>query len=329
MTVEYSGLGAPFPFNDRQVGAKERTLKKDIERFGDALWKGPPFEVVNSLIIKAGEMIPVKFKLKAANLPFNGDVSYDLLGSLLAHVRSRYAHLGVDVLNIGERVSDTIQNEDFPKSDRQAVPIEVVVANHGARPVEFAEGARPFHLFYVPPSAYISGEELESMVGNEANKPVYIRGEEGTDWQMIKETAPTGEEQAIGIYLRINPKERYWIPPSNVPLRISEEGTFQRSREDVFTYVLKKIDDPQYPMLEDDFWIGKGPFLCLAPNLYMKLDHRAYALNNDSFEKVGMQINSPLLEGGRTRHVVDFEIKGKGHWVRATVVRNGEVAKPG
>lgn len=90
-----------------------------------------------------------------------------------------------------------------------------------------------------------------------------------------------------------------------------------------------RIDDPEFPMSKNGMWIGRVPHLTLSPNIYVKLDNEAYAQGNGEFRKVGMQTHSPLLEGGRTNHHPHVEVRGPANWVRATVIRNGEIAKPG
>ncbi|EKD65192.1 MAG: hypothetical protein ACD_50C00164G0003 [uncultured bacterium] len=303
-----------------------RHFENERSRFGNVLWKGPPLEIIRPLKINALEMKKLEFRLKPEHLPFDGDISLESLPQLEAHVRSRYAHIGLDVIGVWQDISERVYKEGRSVFDN---PIEATVINHSGRPIEFVPNAKLFHLFHAPEASYIHGEELESIIGTEKDMPVCIKGEEGKDWIIARETSPaTGREEARGVFLRIS-VERYWIPPSNVPVRVTEEGSFHRVREDLFTYILKKTDDPNYPMARDSFWVGKSSHLELADDIYVKLDHEAYALTNGSFEKVGLQTHSPLVEGGRTRHSLHSENKGDVDWIRVTVVRNGEPARQG
>jgi hypothetical protein len=316
-------------FEDRKIISKERTLQQDIERFGNVLWRGPALEVVNPLIIKPGEISAVEFSLEARHLPFDGDVSLDTLLCLFPHMRSRYAHIGLDVMDVDKGIFEAVLNNGSPPTPDNPLSIELLVNNHCARAVELAPNARPFHLFYHSDSAHIRGDELENKVGNSKYHPVHIRGEEGEDWIIIRETSPTGKEESTGVYLKIDPSEKFWIPPSSIPISITEEGSFQEIRGYLFKNIFKKTDDPETPMPKEALWIGKGPFMRLAPDIYAMLDHEAYALINGTFEKVGLQTHSPLLEGGRTNHQPHFEIKGEAQWVRTTFIKNGNTAKPG
>jgi len=300
--------------------------QKDFERFGNELWRGLPLELTKPAFIRNTTI--ASYELESQHLPFDGDVPPSVLSELLVHIRSRYALVGLDVpvQNIFKLHRETITHKNG-----ESTILQISMINQSARPVELPKGAKPLHLFFVPQTAYIKGEELESIVGNESGKAICIQGHEEKDWRMDYETSPTGERLATGFYLKIDPEERFWIPPSKDPIRLPEEETttFQDVRKMLFSSVLKRIDDPEFPMSKNGMWVGRGPHLTLAPNIYVKLDHTAYAQTNGAFRKVGMQTHSPLLEGGRTKHHPHVEMLGSADWVRATVVRNGEIAKPG
>lgn len=317
-----------FPPSYERKFKEERTLQEDIVRFGDKLWRGPALEIVNPSTIKPEEMSLLEFKLEARHLPFNGDVCPDLLLDLSAHVRSRYAHLGIDVMDVGQRIFENIYERGFPKPD-SPLHFGLNVFNHGKRSIILVDKAKLFHLFYTPEGACIRGEELENMIGNREDKPVYIRGEEGKDWSISKESTPEGKEEARGVYLKIKESEKYWIPPANTPIRMLEEGNFRQIRDMLFRHYFKKTDDHYYPMPKDALWIGKGPYVRLSHDIYLMLEHDAYVFTNGRYEKVGMQTHSPLLEGGRTDNDLHLEVKGDADLVRAKVIRNGELAEQG
>jgi len=300
--------------------------QKDFERFANVLWRGSALEIAQPTIVH--KTAKASFILESRHLPFDGDISPSVLSELLIHIRSRYALVGLDTPI--DRVFKSHSKQSMPKNGEREI-IELIMINHGARPVELPKGAKPFHFFLIPPASYIQGEELEEMVGNEEGKAVYVQGSEGKDWSIDYETTQAGERLATGLYLRIDPEERFWIPPSEDPIRLPDEEktTFQDVREFLLAYVFKKIDDPEFPMHRNGMWIGKGPHLTLDPDIYVKLNHQGYEQRNGGFYKVGMQTHSPLLEGGRTKHHPLVEIRGPANWVRATVIRNGEIAEPG
>lgn len=293
---------------------------KELEKFGNTLWRGTPLEVAQPHIISDANS--VSFLLKQDNLPFKGDISVNILPHLQVHVRSRYAHLGLDVFyDTGEQLFKAAQEQGMLKEGQQ-VEVSLPLINHCARPIELPKGAKPFHFFLVPDAAYVRGKELEYMVGKEDDKTIRIRGRKGRDWRLYYETGPTGKKIASALYLKVDPDERYWIPPTNVPIRLNEAGTFEQAREFLFTYLMKRTNDPEFPMPPDGLWIGRGPHLSLKSDVYLKLDHDVFVEKNGAYERVGMQTHSPLLEGLRTNHYPHFELKGQADWARATVVRN-------
>lgn len=319
------------PFENRGALAKERTLQHDIELFGNEIWRGPAIEIAEQskpLVLKAGEIQDVKFRLEPRHLPFGGNISLEMLLLLSEHMRSRYAHVGLDVVDVAQRVYDEVRKDSYPMPD-EPIDVPVPVINHCARSLEVEPDAKLFHLFYTPERAYLHGEELESIVGNDEDRPVYIKGKEGEDWVIRRDTSPSGEIQATGLYLKIHPSERYWVPPSDEPIRLPGEGSFKEVREFLFGNVFRNINYPDYTIPEGYLWIGKGPFMRLSHDYYVILEHDAFVRTNGDYERVGMQTHSPLLEGGRTDHFPHVEIKGNAEWVRASVVRNGQKAEQG
>jgi hypothetical protein len=312
------------PWFQRGVESQIRD-QKDFERFGDELWRGPALEIAQPTVVH--KTAKASFILESRHLPFDGDVSASVLSELLVHIRSRYALVGLDVPV--QHASKLYREQRIPKNG-ESVVIELPIINHCARPVELPKGAKPLHFFFVPETAYIKGEELESIVGNESGKAICIQGAVEKDWRMDYETSPTGERLATGLYLKIDPEERFWIPASKEFIHLPEEETttFQDIRE-FLANVLKRIDDPEFPMHKNGMWIGKCPHLKLGPNIYVKLDNETYTQDNGVFHKVGLQTHSPLLEGGRTEHHPLVEIRGPANWARATAIRNGQTAKSG
>lgn len=321
---------------ERRIHEKT-TVQEEIERFGDKLWRGPAIEVAEqskSLFINAGETQDVEFRIKpASNLPFGGNISLEVLLRLYENMRSRYAHVGLDVVNVAQHIYDAFRRAGLEKFDRSFnAPIPVI--NHCERPLELEPNARLFHMYYYTEAAYIRGDELEDIVGNEEDKPVYIKGKEGDDWIIKRETTPNGDLQAIGIFVKIDPNERFWIPPSDDPIKLSGEGSFREVREYLFENVFKKYDDPNFPMPKNALWIGKGPHMKLDSGIYAEIDHNVCIVNGDKYDIVGMQTQSPLLEGERTNHQPHFELKAeieKGEICYASlkIIRNGQPAEQG
>jgi hypothetical protein len=315
---------------------EQEAATREVEQFRDVLWRFNPVEVAERIILPAADPIKgkssftsVPFLLKSENLPFNGVVSQNILSKLQVHVRSRYAHLGVDVLlDTGVQLAEELKEKGVP-TEEKGIPVNITIVNHTARPITLPKGEKPFHFFYVPESAYVKGKELEEIVGNTPEKLVRIAGSPRRQWNIDYQTTPSGKRQAEGIFLRIDPKERVWITPSTVSIEFPDYvGTFQHARE-YLSRAFRPIHDSQDPMPANGLWIGRGPFLMLADGVYAKIDHDAYLQRGSEFFPVGMQTHSPLLEGLRTQHFPHFELKGDADWVRVTIIRSDQEAKAG
>ncbi|MEK7534067.1 MAG: hypothetical protein AAB600_01905 [Patescibacteria group bacterium] len=248
----------------------------------------------------------------------------EVLEQLEPHARSRYAHLGLHVDT--ESFSERLKLIGIPGKEKEAI-VELPVTNYGLRPVELGKESKLFHFFFVPDAAYIKGKELEQILGSEEKKDICIEGEEGRNWRIGYKANSEGVEEATEIWLRIDKGQRFWIPPSLEPIRVSEEGTFAEFRE-WFDSNAEKID-PNFSIPDNMFWVGKGPHITLSPNIYLKLGHDTYREIDGEFMKCGFQTSSPLLEGLRTDHRPHFEVVGQGEWIRAVVARNGKIANPG
>lgn len=308
---------------------------KELDHLGDTLWRGPALTVAETTLIS--DIASVPFVLEPRNLPFNGDVSLTAIRQLQVHIRSRYAHVGLDVLfDTGDQlVSTLLRRGGVPR--RKPTEVYFVLVNHCATPVELRAGSQPFHFFYIPEAAYIKGGELKGIViglnGEErdmSGKKVIIKGHQGVHWNWYEESTGRGERVVNGIYMRIDPNDRYWIPKSNIPIRLSETGTFQEARDYLFTNHFKSATDAEFPLPKNGLWVGKLPYLTLISDVYAVLDPDAfYDVRGREFHKVGLQTHSPLLEGKRTNHYPHVEIKGPADWARVRIVRNGQEAKAG
>lgn len=295
----------------------ERNLSQEQLRAENSMWRGDPIRLYASATLPADSKTSVRFVINKGNLPPNNNAETEV------HVRSRYAHMGLDIELRGSDISEQARRVIEGNKPHLVIP----VINHSQRPVHVTEDV--LHLFSVPERALVRGSALELVVGNKPGKPIYIRGEEGRDYRIMYETSSKGESVATALYLRIDPNERFWMPPSNVPIELPKNITFSQMRELLFMYAFKRVNDPEYHMPRNGLWIGKGPSLKIHPNFYLKLDHFAFREKDEEFIKVGMQTHSPLLEGGRTDHVPHFEMKGNADWAKAIVIRNVVPAKAG
>lgn len=299
----------------------DKKSKYGIEEIGNTLWRGPALEVVSPITIKPERSAKVSFSIASSHLPFDGHIQEIVLQQLLLHIRSRYAHLGLDLnMSFYEAL---MRKEGIPKEGKEAI-MSIELINFGLRPIEITKGAKVFHPFIVPEKAYIKSGELERIVGNHERKSVYIQGKNEEDWRMVYECNAEGLDEAVGIMLKIDKKERFRIPSSPDPIKMIENGTFADFRE--WFNENKETIDPNISLPDNAFWVGAGPHIALAPDIYMQLGLDTYQEIDREFIKCGSQISSPLLEGLRTNHRPHFEIVGQGEWIRASIVRNGKIA---
>lgn len=310
-------------------GEVSSLLAREIQEFGNIIWKGDPFQIAHDTVIYPGEC-EVSIKVYPGNLPFNGKVSYGMYDLMEAHMRSRYAHEFLDAKKLAQRVRERLLRSPRTPTPENPVEIKVKMINHGSRPIGLRTGDAPMHLFFVPPRAEIIGDELDSLIDN---KVIGIEGKEGLQW--FKDNNQ-GRSETKGVYLGIHKqaRERFWIPPSDEVLYIPSGGTFEDVRAFLFdsnTGAFKKANDPKLSMPKGHIFVARLPFLSLPDNVYAILDLVAYAGDRrGTFPTVGFQSNSPLL-GPRANKAHNVEMQEengeKAEYARVRIVRSaGDIA---
>ena len=303
------------------------SLKKEIEAFGNVIWKGEPLSVVRSTLMPPQQPANIIFHISPGCFPQNGVISQEAF-SLLAkpHTRSRWAHVALGTSReIVEQTASLLINHTLPP---QGIDVKLRMVNHGSRPVRLEQGDKPFHFYVAPEKARIVGEELESIIGPEDGKPIQPFGEEGEDWIRYYEELPHGERKLAGLYRRIDQDERYWIPGSQEPITLPNFPTFSEIRTWLYKHYFKRIDDREYPMPRNRLWIGKLTKMKIGNGIYAELDDNAFVyMGNGTFLRKGLQIASPLLEGRTDEHNV--EVKGPANLVLVRFLRNGQEIKAG
>lgn len=191
--------------------------RQELEkRVGRKFWKSQDVSIAEDFTLGCGYVSYVPLFLPSNLAPFEG-LPVDVFCYASASTRSRYAHIGVDVLPAaGQVIAETLENENYPKNGGKIFRVYIPVANNSNRPIHFSEGSGLFRLYIDPrlvqPQLIEEGERLSKLV---ENGEIRLSGQKGKDWML----------QASGIVLKIDTEKRMWIPqsPDNSPLQIPDE----------------------------------------------------------------------------------------------------------
>lgn len=290
---------------------------KIVER---GLWKGPDIVTAQSVVINHYEQVPVVITEKSIPPDFSflthgtsrfvrGFVrkDYDLYPS----VRSRYAQVGLNIDNriveqIGEWLRNSIHLNEGGRSSNSITPT-ITVENRGARPVILEEGAHLFRFFNEDYRLYVRDDELVDAVKSGL---IRIQGERLGDWtysygQVAKSRLP----RPTGIFIRINPENRGWIPPdsNNEPVLIPDSGDGYRN---VIDSLLKPVPEERTKRI---LWIGEAIRTTLDPSIDAVLDMiavKGIKTDQDILDRStwGTQLNSRVIDGGKTDWPIRVEI---------------------
>ena len=146
MTTEAQRLR--FNQTDRNTVSREKLLKEQEKRFGNYIWKSDPVEIENGAILDKESPQKLRFKFRNKHFPFNGDIPISFVPFLLPHVRSRYAHVGIDILDLAHDLQEAIEKYGIPQKDEDVLSVDLLVFNHLKRPVKIPSDAKIFHLYY-------------------------------------------------------------------------------------------------------------------------------------------------------------------------------------
>lgn len=295
-------------------------LHSNIER---GLWKGPDVVIAQDVIVPSNSSAQVPVVITQDHLPepssaYPWFIDSFLLGRNDLHpsVRSRYAQgagLNVEdrvVGQIGDWLRSNVGLSDYDYNSKiflKCISPPIMVNNHGSVHIRLEKGARLFRFFKERYGSFLEGDELVDAVKEESIK---VKGESFGDW--IYSYGPvrgSSQNRPNGMFIRINPLNRRWIPPhpENKPIFIPDSGDGYRKTIDS---LLEPIPEGKYKKI---LWIGETIRITLTPPIDAILDTvaiRGIGTDKDILDQTtwGTQINSRLIDGGKTDWAIRTEI---------------------
>lgn len=328
MSIHEVGRRFRTDFADDPV--KSSSIETDLRKLGDQLWRGEPLRLIDEVLLPPHSITPVSFMLPPDSLPPVSLATF--LSSGRVHVRSRNAHLGLDVPEDSiKKLCQVIKKGELDQKDH----VTLEMTNHGSRPVILGKDEKLLHFYVIPPAAEIKGDRLELFLGQEENRFIQMLGVEGEDW--VRDFGESSQELQ-GLYLRINkdPRNTYWMPPSDgqLPIRLGELHSYREVREHLFQDDLVKISERPKP--PGHIWIGQISEQKISPGIYAILSNEVYKREEDGmFKEISgeFQTECNLIEG-RVNATSDgkdlshhVEIVGDtAEWIRVTYAR-GKVVR--
>lgn len=214
--------------------------------------------------------------------------------SLAVSVRSRYAQVGLDIPT--DSIRSLFEAKFAIGEDNSSA--RIVVLNHGTRPVRIEKGARPFRLYTDSAKHAEKGEGLVSLIGSE----VGIEGKEGADWLFGRD----GEGIPNGVYVRINPESRRWMPPNpdNSEIDVDETVTDYRPLIDPLLEPIQTVSNGKKRLI-----IAETEEITLSRNVDAIVDDVVHINDRGHIRfDTGKHTNSRVLDGGKTHWPVRIEM---------------------
>ncbi len=256
----------------------------------EMFWKGPDIRTAGQVTLNlGGGFLPII--VTSLNIP---QPLHPMAAHLDISVRSRFAQVGIDIDD-----DEAIMAIAIKLLQQKSAPfvIEIPVFHHGTRPVTIPKDTGVFRLFSYPKEKALEGDGLTRLIGEGA---IQIGGIKEEDWMWAWEG-----NNLVGIDLHIDSRNRKWIPPhpEDEPLVINGVSHDYRREHDELFREVPLTDKPI-------FWVGETPAITLDNCLDAVLDEEVFSLLGQQAIKVELarQINSRLIDGGKTRWAIRVEI---------------------
>lgn len=290
---------------------------------GERLWKGPDVSSTNSVLLMPSQSAAVPILITSESFPPRDAFFSKNLAALEVSTRSRVAQLGVEVCGIlKEGVPQNILRDwQSLNGNVHSFEAKIKVKNHCKRPIRIPENFPIFRFFHETIASSIIGKALKFMYEEEKLK---IEGEEGKDWEWsMKRNNTTGEMEPIGLFIKIDSQGRKYISPSDTPIILDDKVHDYRKSID-------SISEPIRETSDSILWVGETPKITLGEDLEIILGKSAFHdFREMRSDGMGRQINSRLIDGGRTDWKIRVEIlspttlSGIPNYVYMHLTRNG------
>lgn len=279
-------------------------------------WIGPDIVMNEDVVIS--DMSSVSVTIDPKSLPPMFRQHPDLQVMIAPSMRSRYAQLGLDfqglvdgwglvdgmLMNFIATALTESKSEDPSGNIFKPFSASITIFNNGLRPVKLEEGARLFRFFNRFKRPIARGKEVVHLI---ESGQVKLNGEFGKDWSWCYAYDQGIPSFITGIHVRIDEKNRMWIPPdvSDVPVNINDQGQdYRKSLDELLTEV---------PEREDlTFWVGEtAPEISLQPTVDAIIDYKVLPDISEeiiNYKQIGDHASSHLLEGGKTNWKVRVEV---------------------
>ncbi|HKC14913.1 MAG TPA: hypothetical protein VKC89_03055 [Patescibacteria group bacterium] len=319
---EFGNLSPIRGIGGEMIAARMRFRSELERRLNGRVWKSPDIPIASDVLLQRGEVkdIPILAHpiLFLPNIdsylgPFLG-LPRAVLSYARSSTRSRYEQVGVDVSHgAGQLIAESLQDDiDHPIAF-------VSVRNNSERSVSLPQGTRLFRLYIEPSGSDVEGQNLLEMI---KKGEIAISGEQGKDWDVAFDRltritedgmlqipgvdifgkvhgisgrlAYSGDEGAFGIWLRLDPDKRMWVPPDpdNLPIELPDNPGLD------YRYIVDSYLKPA-PVSEILIhWVGETVSkVKINPGVTGIID-RSPLRSKGNFTHGYQHANSLLLDGG-------------------------------
>ncbi len=272
-------------------------------------WIGPDISTKRKVIIDSnGLILPVTITPESLPSMFRKRPEY--LKGFGVSMRSRYAQLGLDTYEVlTQQIAIALVetgSQDMNGNVTKPFTVDVLVFNNSQRSVNLKEGSRIFRLFNKWERPLARGKEIVRLL---ESGQVELKGDFGKDWSWSYAYSQEGNmQEIIGINVRIDDRNRRWIPPldhDDTPIEIDDKRKdYRNSIEEMFVEVPERE--------EKIFWVGETtPEIVLRPTVDAIIDKAVLPdiSGKINFNQMGVHAQSHLLEGGQTNWRVRVEVK--------------------
>ncbi|HVZ66964.1 MAG TPA: hypothetical protein VG917_01760 [Patescibacteria group bacterium] len=218
-------------------------------RFEGKMWLGPDIAVNKDVVIPPNGMAIAEIDIDPILLqPFFELSNYAIACARLT-TRSRFAQLGIHVPS--DASGDIAKNfHQVEKPDgSKAYASWLPVINYARRPILLPEGTTFFYPYFWN-SKFMKGKEIKDALNNN----LFIKGEQGRDWNFWYGIAPEGNDGEIqGIELNIDETSHAYIPQNDETMSINHSPAENHNRSSVDQYLVKPVPQSTDRIL----WIGE------------------------------------------------------------------------